>query len=187
MGCWSWSSVFQTTYPSQKKTCSQNLWSEKEKKLNLKIFHQKKIQKVLIKVDEIAEVFLNLSNFVQDTIFTLAPPSRCTLNLKQLTKVTKVSWSFQLSCNLYLKENSETTNFISPKKNTSKKPWFFRVNQWVGPGKKSKLINIGPTSVPESRVVGIGLRTSANTDLSVRQRGNHGKPRYPSHSWNKQD
>ena len=54
------------------------------------IFH-KKNQKVLIKIEEMADVFLNLANFVKHTFSTLAPPSGYALNLKALIKVSKVS------------------------------------------------------------------------------------------------
>jgi hypothetical protein len=55
------------------------------------IFHQKKIQKVLIKIEEMADVFLNSANFVKHTFSTLAPPTGYALNLKALIKVSKVS------------------------------------------------------------------------------------------------
>jgi hypothetical protein len=54
------------------------------------IFH-KKNQKVLIKIEEMADVFLNLANFAKHTFSTLAPPSGYALNLKALIKVSKVS------------------------------------------------------------------------------------------------
>jgi hypothetical protein len=55
------------------------------------MLHQKKFQKVLIKVDEMADVFLNLANFGKHTFSTLVPPSGYALNLKALIKVLKVS------------------------------------------------------------------------------------------------
>ena len=55
------------------------------------IFHQKKIQKVLMKIEEMADVFLNSANFASHAPLTLAPPSGYTLNLKALIKVSKVS------------------------------------------------------------------------------------------------
>ena len=72
-----------------------------------------------MKIDEMVDVFLNLVNFVQQTIFTLAPPSSYTLNLKPLTKVKKLAenLSFHIKYwGIHLKENSEKTNCISPKK-----------------------------------------------------------------------
>ena len=51
----------------------------------------KKNQKILIKIEEMSDVFLNLTNFVQHVILTLAPPSGYTLNLKALIEVSKVS------------------------------------------------------------------------------------------------
>ena len=59
--------------------------------LRQKICSPKKIQKVLMKIDKIAEVFLNSANFAQHSLLTLAPPSGYTLNLKALIKVSKVS------------------------------------------------------------------------------------------------
>ena len=57
-----------------------------------------------------ADVFLNSANFAQHTILTL--------NLKALVKVSKVSWTSQLSYKvlyLHFKENSENKNLIFPK------------------------------------------------------------------------
>ena len=45
----------------------------------------KKIQKVLMKIDEM------VANFAKHTFSTLAPPSGYALNLKALIKVSKVS------------------------------------------------------------------------------------------------
>ena len=42
-----------------------------------------------MKIDKIADVFLNLANFEQHTLLTLAPPSGYTLNLKALIKGIK--------------------------------------------------------------------------------------------------
>ena len=50
------------------------------------IFH-KKDQKVLMKIEEMADVFLNLSNFSSHAILTLATPSDYALNLKPLIKL----------------------------------------------------------------------------------------------------
>ena len=47
--------------------------------------------RVLIKIEEMADIFLNLANFEPHAILTLAPPSGYTLNLKALIKVSKVS------------------------------------------------------------------------------------------------
>ena len=49
---------------------------------------------------------------------------------KALTKVSKVSWTSQLSYEIFrssLERKSDKTNFISPKKTTSQKPASFRV------------------------------------------------------------
>ena len=76
-----------------------------------------------MKIDKMANVFLNLANFAQHTLLTLAPPSGYTLYPKAWIKVSKVSAAEHLSfhmkyCDLHLKETSEKTNFISPKKLT---------------------------------------------------------------------
>ena len=44
-----------------------------------------------MKIEEMAEVFLNMVNFVSHAILTLAPPRGYALNLKALIKVSKVS------------------------------------------------------------------------------------------------
>jgi hypothetical protein len=64
---------------------------QKKKKTICKIFYQKKIQKVLMKIEEMADVFLILANFASHAFLTLAPPSGYALNLKALIKVSKVS------------------------------------------------------------------------------------------------
>ena len=64
---------------------------QKKKKTICKIFHQKKIQKVLMKIEEMADVFLNSVNFASHAFLTLAPPIGYALNLKALIKVSKVS------------------------------------------------------------------------------------------------
>ena len=53
-----------------------------KKELNLSDLSPKKIQKVLMKIEEMADIFLNSAN--------LAPPSGYALNLKALIKVSKV-------------------------------------------------------------------------------------------------
>ena len=55
------------------------------------IFQKKKIQKVLMKISEMEDVFLNSANFVSHAFLTLAPPSGFALNIKALIKVSKVS------------------------------------------------------------------------------------------------
>ena len=50
-----------------------------------------------MKIDEMVDVFLKPAEHEKKTFLTLAPPSSYTLNLKTLTKVSKVSWSSQLS------------------------------------------------------------------------------------------
>jgi hypothetical protein len=63
---------------------------QKKKKTICQIFHQKNL-KVLMKIEEMAEVFLNSANFAPHELLTLAPPSSYALNLKALIKVSKVS------------------------------------------------------------------------------------------------
>ena len=94
------------------------------------MFNQKKIQKVLMKIEEMADVFLNSANFAPHALLNLAPPSGYTLKLKTLIKVSKVSWTSQLSYEILrssFESKFDKTNFISPKKNTSQKPGLF----WV--------------------------------------------------------
>jgi hypothetical protein len=52
---------------------------------------QMKNQKVLMKIEEMADVFLNLANFAPHAILTLAPPRGYALNIKLLIKVSKVT------------------------------------------------------------------------------------------------
>ena len=95
-GRWKRSSIFQTSHPSQKSMLPKAN-EQRKKKTICEIFHQKKIQKVLMKIEEMADVFLNLANFASHAFLTLAPPSGYALNLKALIKVSKVSWTSQLS------------------------------------------------------------------------------------------
>ena len=62
-----------------------------------------KIRKVLIKIEEMADIFLNSANFVSHAFLTLAPPSGYALNLKALIKVSKVSFPIKY-LDLHLKE-----------------------------------------------------------------------------------
>jgi hypothetical protein len=64
---------------------------QKKKKTICQIFHQKKIQKVLMKIEEMADVFLNSTNFAPHAFLNLAPAIGYALNLKALIKVSKVS------------------------------------------------------------------------------------------------
>ena len=95
-GRWKRSSIFQTSHPSQKSMLSNALSFSKKNSI-CEIFHQKKFQKVLIKIEEMADVFLNLANFAKHTFSNLAPPRGYALNLKVLIKVSKLSWTSQLS------------------------------------------------------------------------------------------
>jgi hypothetical protein len=52
--------------------------------VNLSDLSPKKIKKVLMKIEEMADVFLNSANFAPHPLLTLAPPSSYALNLKAL-------------------------------------------------------------------------------------------------------
>ena len=76
------------------------------------------IEICLMKIEEMVDVFLNSANFAKHTFSTLAPPSGYALNLKALIKVSKVSWTSQLSYEILrssLERKFDKTNFISPK------------------------------------------------------------------------
>ena len=60
-----------------------------KKELDLSDLSPKKNQKVLMKIEEMADVFLNLSNLAKHTFKTLVPPSGYVLNLKALIKLSK--------------------------------------------------------------------------------------------------
>ena len=64
---------------------------QKKKKTICQIFHQKKTKKVLMKIEEMVDVFPNSDNFVSHVLLTLAPPSGYALKLIALIKVSKVS------------------------------------------------------------------------------------------------
>ena len=80
----------------EKEFCTQKLWPN-EKKNYLEDLSPKHFQKVLMKIDEMADVFLNSTNFAQHAFLTLAPTSGYILNLKALIKVSKINWTSQLS------------------------------------------------------------------------------------------
>jgi hypothetical protein len=63
----------------------------KEKEDNLSDLSPKKIEKDLMKIEEMMDVFLNSANFASHAFLTFAPPSGYALNLKVLIKVSKVS------------------------------------------------------------------------------------------------
>ena len=76
-----------------------------------------------MKIEEMADFFLNSANFVSHMFLTLAPPSRYTLTLK--AKVSKVSLTSQLSYEILrssFKRKFDKTNFISPKRTPPKSP-----------------------------------------------------------------
>ena len=116
-GRWKRLSIFLSSNPSQKNIISKANEQNKKKTIS-QIFHQKKIQKVLMKIEEMADVFLNLANFASHAFFTLVPPRDYALNLNALIKVSKVSWTSQLSYEILrspLEREFDKTNFISPK------------------------------------------------------------------------
>ena len=130
-GRWKRSSIFQMSHPS-KKSMHPKANEQRKKKTICEIFHQKKIQKVLMKIEEMADVFLNSANFASHAFLTLAPPSGYALNLKALIKVSKVSWTSQLSYEILrssFERKFDKTNFISPKRTPPKSPHQIGLNQ----------------------------------------------------------
>ena len=126
-GRWKRSSIFQTSHPS-KKSMLPKANDQRKKKTICQIFHQKKIQKVLMKIEEMADVFLNSANFASHAFLTLAPPSGYALSLKALIKVSKVSGTAQLSYELFrssFERKFYKKNFISPKKTPPKAHVFY--------------------------------------------------------------
>ena len=79
-GRWKSISIFQTNHILLKKYAPKSFDFLKKNPI-CQIFHQKKIKKVLMKIEEMVDVFLNLANFVQRALLTLAPPRGYTLNL----------------------------------------------------------------------------------------------------------
>ena len=69
-----------------------------------------------MKIEEMADVFLNSANFAPHELLTLAPPSSYAFNVKALIKVSKLSFHTKY-LDLHLKQNliRQTSNFISPK------------------------------------------------------------------------
>ena len=123
-GRWKRASIFQASHPS-KKSMLPKANDQRKQKTICQIFHQKKIQKVLMKIEEMADVFLNSANFAPHAFLTLAPPSGYALNLKALIKVSKVSWTSQLSYEILrssFERKFDKTNFISPKRTPPKSP-----------------------------------------------------------------
>ena len=58
---------------------------------------QNRLFKITYKKTSIKDVFLNWANFAPHALLTLVPSSVYALNLKALIKVSKVSWTTQLS------------------------------------------------------------------------------------------
>ena len=85
----------------------------------------KKNSESLMKIEEMADVVLNSANFASHAFLILAPPSGYALKLKALIKVSKVSWTSQLSYEILrysFERKFDETNFISPKKTPHKSP-----------------------------------------------------------------
>ena len=91
-----WSSMFRTKHPGQKNMLPKGMIRWKKNPI-CQIFHRNFFQKDLMKIDKMVDVFLNLTNFVEFALLTLVPDSGYTLTLKALIKVSKVSWTSQLS------------------------------------------------------------------------------------------
>ena len=66
-------------------------YDQMKKEPDLSDLSPKKIPKVLMKIEEMADVFLKSANFASHASLSLAPPSGYALNLKALIKVSKVS------------------------------------------------------------------------------------------------
>ena len=64
---------------------------QKKKRRLVRSFTKIKIQKVLMKMKEMVDVFLNSANFAPYALLTLVPPSGYALILKALIKVSKVN------------------------------------------------------------------------------------------------
>ena len=118
-GRWKRASFFQTL---QKKVCFQKLTIKGKRRQFVKSFTKTKFRK-LVKIEEMADIFLNSANFASHALLMLAPPNGYALSLKELIKVSKVSWTSQL---LYEK-NVKKDKLHFSEKNTSQKPRSFRV------------------------------------------------------------
>ena len=95
-----------------------------------------------MKIEEMGDVSLNSANFASHVFLYLAPPSDYALNLKALIKVSKVSWTSQLSYEI-LRSSFERKFDKTYKLHFSKKPppqsprllglkdffWFFEMEE----------------------------------------------------------
>ena len=57
---------------------------------------KKKIQKVLMKIEEMADVFLNSANFASHAFLTLETPSDYALNLPKHSEISHHLWTFPM-------------------------------------------------------------------------------------------
>ena len=76
-----------------------------------------------MKIDKLADVFLASANFAPHALLTLVPPNGYALNLKALVKVSKVSWTYQLSFAILrssFERKFDNTNLIFLKKHLLK-------------------------------------------------------------------
>ena len=88
---------------------------QRKKKTICQIFHQKRIQKVLMKIEEMAGVFLNLANFVHMHFWL----SGYTLNLKALINFFCISDTF-LCKNMKKKSRCISLRHVVPSVRTLK-------------------------------------------------------------------
>ena len=72
-----------------------------------------------MKIDELADVFLDLANFAPHALSSLAPPNGYALNLKALVRVSKVSWIYQLSFQILRSAFERKFDNTKLQKNTS--------------------------------------------------------------------
>ena len=74
-GRWKRSSIFQMSHPSKKSMHPKANEQKKKRRQFVRSFTKKKIQKVLMKIEEMADIFLNSANFASHAFLTLAAPS----------------------------------------------------------------------------------------------------------------
>ena len=99
-----------------------------------------------MKIEEMADVFLNLANVAPHAFLTLATPNRYALNLKELIKVSKVSWTSQLSYEILkssLERQFDKSNF-HPKSTTQNNPGLLGLTRFVHIIQKLYCSQIGP-------------------------------------------
>jgi hypothetical protein len=113
---------------SKQKSMLPKANEQREKKTICQTFHKKKIQKVLMKIEEMADVFLNSDNFASHALLTLAPPSGYALNLIALmcqTLAEHLCFHMKYLDLHFKKDLIRQTSFLQKK--PSQKPRSFRV------------------------------------------------------------